>query len=577
MKNNNLVSGSIIFIFLMFSSATLAQVAYHHEKDSLLRVISSLTGGERLNAYYQLMLSVYHNEENMDSVQVYFNDYIQEAQSQNNLKEEGMVYVNLLAAYCNREQMKDAIQQAPHILKFLGKNELWEYYYQAYAIFLEACFFDKQYQKTIDKAKELYQLAKKQGNDNGISAAFYSMALVYHKTGRVREAGEYFRKCIEIQQKTDDKTSLLTQSYYYLFEIVSAEKRSDEALQLILDWKKAIKDYETRKKLENPIAWGQVYAAYAQIYFDKNQLFEAEAYCDSSLMICSDPSNSANISFLKALILTSKKEYPQALKLLDEAYETFSAYNEWDVTVEIMRAKMQILLRGEDNKEALSLFETILARKDSLSNQEFHAQLDELRTQYEVDTHIAEKEKARSYMYFAFAGCILLIITLGMWIYYNHQITKKNKALVKQIKEIQTQQTKDEIELLNKTAFETEDVDDELCPEKRKDQLCIAIRDMLHKEKAYRDQTITRDNIVERLGTNKELFIDAFQYCFGMSFSEYVNSLRLKDSITLLEESDLSIEEISEKAGFGTVRTFQRQFQAKYNMSPKEYRKAAMK
>ena len=163
MKNNNLVSGSIIFIFLMFSSATLAQVAYHHEKDSLLRVISSLTGGERLNAYYQLMLSVYHNEENMDSVQVYFNDYIQEAQSQNNLKEEGMVYVNLLAAYCSREQMKDAIQQAPHILKFLEKNELWEYYYQAYAIFLEACFFDKQYQKTIDKAKELYQLAKNKG------------------------------------------------------------------------------------------------------------------------------------------------------------------------------------------------------------------------------------------------------------------------------------------------------------------------------------------------------------------------------------------------------------------------------
>jgi two-component system response regulator YesN len=62
-----------------------------------------------------------------------------------------------------------------------------------------------------------------------------------------------------------------------------------------------------------------------------------------------------------------------------------------------------------------------------------------------------------------------------------------------------------------------------------------------------------------------------------MSFSEYVNSLRLKDSITLLEESDLMIEDISEKVGFDTVRTFQRQFMTKYNMSPKEYRKAAMK
>lgn len=568
MKNKYTIS--IIISFLTFSSVTLAQVAYPHEKDSLLKVIPSLTGGERLNAYYQLMLSVYHNEENIDSVQVYFNDYIQEARSQNNLKEEGMVYVNLLAAYCNREQMKDAIQQAPYILNFLKENELWEYYYQAYAIFLEACFFDKQYQKTISQAKELYESAKEQGNDNGISAAFYSMALAYNKTGRIREAEEYFRKCIDIQQKSNNKTSLLTQSYYYLFEIILYEKRSEEALGLIDDWKKAIKDYEIRNTLQNPIA-------YAQIYFDKDQLSEAEAYCDSSLMICSDPSNAANIAFQKALILKSKKEYSQALKLLDKAYDTFFAYNEWDVTIEIMKAKMQILLGGEDNKNALSLFDTILARKDSLSNQEFHAQLDELRTQYEVDIHIAEKEKVRDYMYFALAGCVLLAITLAIWIYYNRQITKKNKALAKQIKELQKQQEKAETELLNKLDLETEDVDDDLCPERRKDQLCIAIRDLLLKEKVYRDSAMTRDNLIERLGTNKELFIDAFQYCFGMSFSEYVNSLRLKDAIILLEESDLTIEEIAEKVGFGTVRTLQRQFQSKYNMSPKDYRKVTTK
>jgi AraC-like DNA-binding protein len=32
------------------------------------------------------------------------------------------------------------------------------------------------------------------------------------------------------------------------------------------------------------------------------------------------------------------------------------------------------------------------------------------------------------------------------------------------------------------------------------------------------------------------------------------------------------MEEISEKVGFGTVKTFRRQFQAKYNMLPKIYR-----
>lgn len=143
----------------------------------------------------------------------------------------------------------------------------------------------------------------------------------------------------------------------------------------------------------------------------------------------------------------------------------------------------------------------------------------------------------------------------------------------KTVIELQIQHKKIETELLNKISFGTEDVDLKLCPETRRNQLCIAIRKIILKEKAYRDPNMTRDNLIELLGTNKELFIDAFQYCFEMSFPEYLNLLRLKDAITLLEQSDLSIEEISERVGYGTVRTFQRQFQNKYNMSPKDYRK----
>jgi len=61
-------------------------------------------------------------------------------------------------------------------------------------------------------------------------------------------------------------------------------------------------------------------------------------------------------------------------------------------------------------------------------------------------------------------------------------------------------------------------------------------------------------------------------YCFKVTFSDYVNFLRLKDAVQLLEQSDLSIEEISDITGFGTVRTFRRQFNDKYNMAPKDYR-----
>ncbi|GHT66827.1 hypothetical protein AGMMS50239_28930 [Bacteroidia bacterium] len=156
--------------------------------------------------------------------------------------------------------------------------------------------------------------------------------------------------------------------------------------------------------------------------------------------------------------------------------------------------------------------------------------------------------------------------------------------MAQQIRELTAQQELRDAELLDKTTFvqepeEEPETDDDgmLCPESRMDKLCIAIRDIILKEKAYRNPAFSRDYVIERLGTSRTLFVDAFYSCFGMSFPEYINSLRLKDAVRLLEQSDLSIEDISEKTGFGTLRTFQRQFQKNYNLSPKDYRDSANK
>lgn len=155
--------------------------------------------------------------------------------------------------------------------------------------------------------------------------------------------------------------------------------------------------------------------------------------------------------------------------------------------------------------------------------------------------------------------------------FHKRRISKKKTKNMTKSLTIQHQEEMQDKDFLNKISA---DEKDDFCPEKRKDQLCVAIRNIILIEKNYRNPKTNRNYFIERLGTNKDLFVEVFQHCFGMSFTECINNLRLKDSILLLERSDLSIEAISEKVGFGTVRTFQRQFQAKYNMSPKNYRKS---
>lgn len=577
MKNNCITFLSVFFISLILPFPTSSQGNFEHQRDSLLKVIPSLTGETKLQAYEVLVEQTFMNEPNAEKGFTIFELWEKEAFKQNNIQVIGFAKRASITYLLNFSLYKQIIERAADDLNFLQKNNLSAYYYDVYNSLIYAYFNSGAKDKALEESYNLYTKAKQSKDEEGIQVALYTIGDIYAKTSRWEEAQKYFGKSIDQANKYNLLNPTKMLSYNGLISTTITLKQENNVEDLFSKWENDIKRYEEQQNISTSMLYS-LYINKLSFYGEKedwNKVAEYNSMLENMENI--DEKGIVSYYYWKTCVLIQKKEWQKALEYAEKGYTDAVNQGRTQSTLNFVILKAQILAHLNRQDESNDLFGKAFEMKDSLSNQEFHSRLDELRTQYEVDAHIAQKEEARNYMYFAFAGCILLIIALGIWIYYNRQIIKKNKALVKQIKEIQTQQAKDEIERLNKISFDIEDTDDNLCPERRKDQLCIAIRDILHKEKAYRDQTITRDSIVERLGTNKELFIGAFQYCFGMSFSEYVNSLRLKDSITLLEESDLTIEEISERVGFGTVRTFQRQFQTKYNMSPKEYRKAAMK
>ncbi|MBR5323063.1 MAG: AraC family transcriptional regulator [Clostridia bacterium] len=59
----------------------------------------------------------------------------------------------------------------------------------------------------------------------------------------------------------------------------------------------------------------------------------------------------------------------------------------------------------------------------------------------------------------------------------------------------------------------------------------------------------------------------------GISFNDYVNSLRITDAVYLLEKKDGGMTEIAQKCGFNTVRTFNRAFKSVYGVSPSKYKR----
>ena len=77
----------------------------------------------------------------------------------------------------------------------------------------------------------------------------------------------------------------------------------------------------------------------------------------------------------------------------------------------------------------------------------------------------------------------------------------------------------------------------------------------------------------EELHLSKYYISHLFGDKMGIRFNDYINSLRISESCRLLRATNMSITEIADASGFGTLRTFNRSFIKQLGTSPSEYRK----
>ena len=61
----------------------------------------------------------------------------------------------------------------------------------------------------------------------------------------------------------------------------------------------------------------------------------------------------------------------------------------------------------------------------------------------------------------------------------------------------------------------------------------------------------------------------------GMTFFEYLNHQRMQKAKTLLEETNLPIQEVCTSCGYASVNTFYKAFQRAFAMAPNAMRKKA--
>lgn len=569
---------------LCFALPVPAQNGLQHQKDSLRQVVEHTEGMDKLKSYnklYYLYMSEVADNQKMDTLLMLFNEVEAEAIKQGNVEMQGMVYGNTVISHMNRNEYDKAIEKAPAYLEFYIEHEQWKFYYQIHMQLITAYNLKGEYEPAAKEAEKMYGRAKERKDKAGMATALYATGILYNSQNRWKEEEGCFRECIGLLWEVSGYDNILTQSYAFLCVCLRAQKRYDELLQLVPEYEKAIARFEKASGRTQPEARGNLHIALMNTYIDTKNYDKAEPYLSELEGLVNNDISRFELLRARALIWQSHGDYGKALAAIDSAMARVqeSKFNLNDAR----RIKMQLLARTGRNQEADCLLDEIIATHDTIKNVEVNARFDELRTRYEVEKHIAGKERNFHYFLFALAICLVLALFLAGAFYYNRTIALKNRKLYERIKE--QDRLGNEMFLLanarrpessGEHSGKTDKSVNILAPDSERQVLVMRLQEYLLSGENLSNADINRDDIISALGTNKNALTEAVRAVTGKSPMEYMRMLKIEEARKILDSyPEYTIEAVAYSCGFNIPSTFYRLFRKQYGISPAEYRKMA--
>ncbi|ASS67322.1 MULTISPECIES: AraC family transcriptional regulator [unclassified Paenibacillus] len=94
-----------------------------------------------------------------------------------------------------------------------------------------------------------------------------------------------------------------------------------------------------------------------------------------------------------------------------------------------------------------------------------------------------------------------------------------------------------------------------------------------HFVEANATASFTLDEAAAHAGISKTRAVHLFKQQIGCSIMQYAQQVRLAMALRLMDNSQLTLEQIADESGFGTYTYFHRVFRERYGLSPGSYRK----
>ena len=409
--------------------------------------------------------------------------------------------------------------------------------------------------------------------DNGDEKALYSLESNFSEVSRLLEdtlGMRYDREIFEHSLKTGNFL-LQRAAAFHCTRYYMKPNGDTLALKEYLDIM-AVNDTDSRL----------VPMVYARYWLANEDYGKAYEYIRQSKF-----NKSHEAAFTYARILNRLKKYEESneyVEALLEIYGEAHPGHQWISLHKLQADNYYGLGKYSDAYESMSIYANA---SDSLRTHNLadlsKRHMIEFGTEKLSLTVRNQTDRIRFLWILAVALSIIIITIVGGSIFYYRKRNKLYRSIVEQYMESKERESNltIQVELLNKKYSHSTPPTDPA--EDRKGttlkNIWSDIQNRMEHDILWKNPQLSRDSLASMIGCSHTYLTEAIRKETGMSFPDYINTIRIEEAKKLLTDlntnGDLTLKEISERVGFSSLSNFYTLFKAKCGMTPAAFRKTA--
>ena len=432
--------------------------------------------------------------------------------------------------------------------------------------------------KLLDEA---LQIASKTSDDTLMMEIYNGLGL-YHqvKDRNYYAASEYYLKSLEYARRCDKRDLLAvlinlgasyggandTTGLKYIREAYEiAKETGNQTLKWQQIWMENLPEAR-RMVFENVIK--------AENSFLQNNFTEALRYIDIAIVAADTTKNmqtleKTNIIIEKAKILYELGRYEESIKWLDKDTVMASMANnkirrESRLLYAMNYEKLGNHVKALENQKKYIEYieeETKVDRINILKAKE--VALDVTQKDEEIAQHM-EHARMLNWLLWGAAAFIALLVALCFYIY---SIYRRQHKLM----EVVVDRVQPEIVIEEQMGMQVDN---------KHIKLFRQIKEEVEDKKMFLDVNLSRESLAEHIGTNRTYISEAISQMAGMSFPQYISSLRVAEAERRLHDLSVDVSNLTDfgrTLGFTSLSAFQAAFKRQTGMTLSAYREIARK